>query len=465
MTGSVARRAAALLACVNAPAIAAAQTQPTGTRINYISPYAPEPGDVHLYLYNLDPAPNPVASARFNAPDASLEMEHVSPDALVQRYPSTAPSVSQIGRFGADVNVAGVLIYVNYDGPNRGTRVAVPCLSVVDASQNSDPTDSPRAFLDTYGAVFAGADYQAGYDAYRAFLRGDDSAIAYQGTRQFSASDFRSDVYSCSVERNTQNPIVGSPASLQYEQVADGLDFTGPAEDADDPAWGLGGRIGKVQRGGRYGVQLDARLNRTFRVIEGSRALLSLEVPVGYQEINGQRQWRGYAAVALSYPVKPWLTITPRLAYGYTSAPEQEIKGQVASGTVAGTVFFPGLVGRGTLTGGLMLGYSKVTHVEFAGETVDGNTSNVTFRGGGAYELPLGRRLFGRAASARGSYSFTVLTGDNVFVNKVHEFAASVGVRSRGDESRNGFELLRVGILARQARRSDAAFLFAGYRF
>lgn len=404
-----------------------------------------------------------------NIPQLTLALENASPQRFAGDFGINPLTADFDFISGASVNgVVVVALGGNSPDPTDPTgdfEVFVPCLStgeyVIQPGGVSGPDDSGF-----YGLDFEASSYQQGYADYRSWLDGGNVDPDFQGDREFTAAQFRTDVYGCGVTDAGVNPIVGNPDSVQFQQVSDGLDLSAPQLGDDDAAWGIGLRAGRTQYGGRYGTQVAARVNRSFRPFEGSRTLLTFDVPVTYQRVAGQEQWRGYAAAALTVPLRPWWTVTPRLSYGFASAPDEEVKGQVAAATLASNLFFPDLVGRGAVTLGGMVGYSKVTRVEFAGKAIDGGkTENVSFRAGGAYELPLATRLFARTASVRGSYAFTLLTGDALYVNKVHELSASVGVRSRGGEQRNSFELFRLGLMARLAERSNAASMFLGYRF
>ncbi|MET0371239.1 MAG: hypothetical protein ABW039_07665 [Sphingobium sp.] len=442
-----------------------------------LSPDIPNDGDNYIGFLDPDGVALSLALERYDQVGPStFRMEHLSLNNLDARYPGLLQGTpSQPGFFAyfSRTNIAGVEIraqgFQQLDADYADIEIYVPCLSSgVRPSLSAQEYFSRSEDMDVpYGIQFPvfGGTYADAYAAFQSWLDGGNPPTNYFSNQRFTGAEFREGVYGCSVTTAGVNPLVGNPQSLQYQQVQDGLDFSTPSLEADDTDWGLGGRIGHVQRAGRYGTQFDVRLSRSFRVAEGSRTLVTVDVPVSYQTVGGQKQWKGYVAVGAAIPVTQDIAISPRISYGFTEAPEQQIKGQVATASVAATAVKPNMLGRGSLTVGGMVGYSKVTHVEFAGRSLNTKTDNISFRGGLAGDWPLDAKLLGRAGSVRTSYAFTLLTGDNLYADKVHELTASVGVRSRGTELRNAFEMMRIGLIARFAHGSNAGHAFIGYRF
>lgn len=462
---------------------------PSDEPVNYINPVIPNAGDVVIAFGTTTHLQNP--TDHFHVENARLELDHLSLDALRARYPTQFGNQAQVTFTTTDNNILGVVVWGDYtrraqpDGSQLNSfQVAVPCLSsgpFTDASGNVFTSDGfGLGFDDLYGISFSGQGYDQTYNAYRTFLSGGQNTGSYTGTKQFNAAQFRQGVYSCSVQKADRNPLVGNPTSLQSQIVNEGMDLGGDsaAEQApttttdgnatsggDDTDWGVGFRVGQVNYGGTAGYQIDGRVNRSFRVLAGNRSLLTVDMPISYQRVAGQEQFRIFGAVSLVVPVTRRWTLEPRLAYGYSSAPQQDLKGQVASASLASRLFFNNPFGRGQLVVGNMVGYSKVTNVQFAGQSVDEKTENWNTRNGIAYELPLKDRMGGRQVSVRASYAYTRYFGDELFSKYLHEATVSMGVRLRGDSMRTRSESMRFGFLYKWGRAYKAGFAYVGYRF
>lgn len=410
-------------------------------------------------------------------PGRTMALEHIAPAQIGAAFGINAATADY--DFGSFTKVMGVVVAASGSNlSNSGAlggllgefgelTVVVPCLSDNPdrVFEDLDEADT-LAQAGAYGVTFERDSYQQSYGAYVDWLGGGNATPTAYGNRQITGAQFRGELFGCSVRGTAVNPIVGNPDSIQYQQVADGLDLAQQPNNPEDSAWGLGLRVGRIEYGGNYGTQAAIRLSRNIRFSEGSRALLSFDTPVTYQKVGNVEEWRGYTAVALTLPVSTRFTITPRVSLGFAHSSAQQLDGLVAAGTIAATYAIPNVIGRGTLTLGGMAGYSKATHIFVMNQRIAGITpENSSFRGAAAYDFPLGRRFFGRGGSARASYAFTKLGGDSLYVRDVHELSASVGVRSRESQARNAFELLRLGVITRLARESDAAHLFVGWRF
>ena len=410
-------------------------------------------------------------------PDKTMALEHIAPAQLGATFginPTTADY-----NFATFAKVMGVVVGAegsNFSlsgglnglfGQSGNLTVVVPCLSdepdrVFERLEDANTLAEAGA----YGVSFERLSYQQSYAAYNNWLSGGPAQPTEVGNRPVTGAQFRSELFGCSVRGTSVNPIAGNPDSIQYQQVSGGLDLAQQATNPEDSAWGLGVRVGRIRYGGASGTQAAVRLSRNTRFSEGSRAFLAFDTPITYQKVGDVEELRFYTAAALVLPLSARLTITPRASVGFAHSGSQQLDGLVAAGTISATYAIPNLVGRGVLTLGGMAGYSKATHVFFMNQRIEGvGPENTTLRGAAAYELPLSRRFLGRGGSARASYALTRLSGDSLFVRTVHELSASVGVRSRGSEARNAFELLRLGVIGRIARDSNAAHLFLGWRF
>ncbi|GGY97937.1 hypothetical protein [Novosphingobium colocasiae] len=374
-------------------------------------------------------------------------------------------------------NAAGQQV-VNFDGwravDQDGVYTAAPA-GVSQAAFDNIESD----YQDPYSVVFIGLDpnnaAELAFAKYEQFLDANSSqapndpqtgvAWGYRGSQQFSSSQMLKGIYGCSVSKAGVNPLVGNADSLQQQMVEQALDFTLPTFGVDEAPWGLGLRIGRVNKQGAVGTQYDARINRAFRLSEGSRALLILDVPVSYSDVKGVRTLRVSGAMALRYPVSRRWSLEPRVGFGYVNAYDQGLEGQVMTGSLS-SLYMLDNIGRGSLTIGNMVGYTKVIKAELYGYDVGNRTNNVVFRNGFAYDLPLsGVRVGKRQSSVRASYAFTKYVGDELYTENIHEATLSMGVRTRETDTRSSEELFRFGLIGKLANNYKSGHLFIGYRF
>lgn len=428
-----------------------------------------------------------------------VDLSHIAWNAVANRYTSyfsqtLADGTSRytLDYFASDSSINGAVVHGDYREEYRGDepftaypddggadyyvfRAALPCASTgapdIDLREDGDPVNEGlgSAYQDYYGIQFAGDTPQAAYAAYQSFVAGgaiDASRTLYTGAQQFTADQWRTSIYGCSVSQAAVNPLVGNSRSLQFDMAASGLDLaSSPSVDANDNHWGIGLRVGRVSEAGSWGTQYDASISKSWRLSEGSRARILLDVPITIEDFRSVTRYRGYASLGLHYPISSVWALEPRVAYGFVDAKQNRIDGQMFSASLASRLTFGNLMGRGVLTVGNMVGWTKVTRIEFDGEKIDANTSNAVFRNGAAYELPLKGRLNGRAASVRGSYVHTYFTGDKLYARSLHEGSLSLGIRSREDSARNSYEVMRIGAMGRIGSDYKSWHVFFGYRF
>ncbi|MET0370292.1 MAG: hypothetical protein ABW039_02835 [Sphingobium sp.] len=431
--------------------------------------------------------------------DASItiELDNFRLRDILARYGiSRANGLGESGLAFTNTNVLGTQVLARYRQTAIGAaslEVILPCASsgrsdTLGASVRAQglpyagaPADAPATVVENVEASYA-SPYSVRFDAaspsdaerqYRDFLSANSTTGAWQyGGEAFSSSQLLARIQSCSVATSNSNPLIGSPEGLQFQMVEAALDSgmqmidsdMGPRREVEDEPWGVGARIGVVDRGGVTGTQFDAKINRVFRVFEGGRSLLSIDVPISYLNIKGADQFRAAASVALRMPVSSIWGIEPRISYGMVTAQQAGLKGQMVTGTVTSLLFLNNLLGRGAITIGNMVGYSKAVRVELYGQKIDSGQGNVVLRNALAYELPIKRRA-SRQMSLRGSYSMTNFLGADIYANTYHEISTSLGVRSRTANIRNAFEVFRIGIATKFGRDYKAAHLFVGYRF
>lgn len=326
-----------------------------------------------------------------------------------------------------------------------------------------------------YSVIFQAANFDAAERAYGNFLRADTTSGAwrYGGSQSFTSAQMFSRMQTCSVKNSNDNPVVGSPQSLQHQNVEQALDLSEPLiggglfpqSGVEDIPWGLGGRIGYVNRSGTVGTQFDLRLSRMFRLHESSRALLIVDLPVSYFHASGNKLLRASTSVAVRLPLSNIWAVEPRIGYGYVAGEQGRLNGQVASASITSLLHLQDPMGRGAFTLGNMLGYTKVTAMKMFGKLLDTKTENIVLRSAIAYELPIARRTAARQLSLRGSYTLTSFEGDQLHAKTYHDVTLSLGVRARNMDVRNGFEMLRIGLNGVKARDYKAAHIVVGARF
>lgn len=468
------------LASLLAPMSAAAQSFDTQAYHDRLLAELPNSGDAQIDLYqNFQTL---VSDHKYRVEGPAIELANLAEAEIVSR--AGIANLNGNVSIRAVTNVSGTLLHLAYEGrqlflgaPDAAGQnasiiaVSLFCKSTIapnDPGYFITPNGVTRTASDIYGVFFTGSGYTSNYAAYRTYLRGDAQPTGYTGSARPSASDFRQSVYECGVHDNATNPLVGTSGSLQARMVQDALDFTAPlvpalAMEATD--WGVGLRVGQVAAEGHAGIQVDGMVNRSWRIGTGTRALVTLEIPFSYRNVLNNRDWRVYAAGSAALPVTRHWTATPRIAFGFANAIDQEIRGQMLSVSLTNAYRIDRFLGRGSLTLANLVGYTRVVHMDYVGKAISTQTANYAIRSGLAWDYPMRSRVFGRQATVRYSYAFTYYGGDDLYSRNAHELSASLGVRGRETTVRNRFETLRLGLMARLGRGYDSAFLFAGVRF
>lgn len=268
------------------------------------------------------------------------------------------------------------------------------------------------------------------------------------------------------------DPLVGNPYSLQGNMSRNALDFTdgmslvelGPnANSAGDPF--IIGATFSTGSAGRFDMtRIDARINKGWRILEGNRARLKLDVPFSFTTIKGAAAYTGEIGLGLEVPIKAnvW-SLEPRVAYGITYSSEQGALGHIVQGTIASRLVLRGL-GRGQLMIGNMAGYS--TTLDTPGDlNINPDVKAWIFRNGFAYELPLKMRVAGRNTSFRASYGFTNYSGAKLFNNNFHEASISFGLRGREDTPKAFRDVVRLNFNTIQAKGFSTYTVGLGFRF
>lgn len=267
------------------------------------------------------------------------------------------------------------------------------------------------------------------------------------------------------------DPLAGNPNSLQASLTRGALDLTNGdslveegANTAGDP-WIIGATY-TTGSAGRFDIsRFDARVQRSFRVFEGNRALLKFDLPVNYSKISGASVYSAQLGLGLEVPViaQTW-SIEPRVAYGAVYSADAGSAGHIIQGSLTSRYVVQGL-GRGRLIVGNMVGYSQTLDAPGTDANINPDLKNFVTRNGLAYELPLKSRIGGRASSIRASYGFTHYFGDDLRNNSFHEASLSFGIRGREESVRATRDLIRFNLNAVQARGYSSYTAGLGFRF
>lgn len=269
----------------------------------------------------------------------------------------------------------------------------------------------------------------------------------------------------------------GNPGSLQSSIARNALDLTsgdsvieeesaseGVANTAGDPF--IVGASYTTGGAGRFDIQrIDARIQRSFRVFEGNRAQLKIDLPFSYSRISGAKGYSAQLGVGLEVPViaRRW-SLEPRVAFGAVYSGDSGTYGNVLQASVSSRYVLNG-VGRGRLVIGNMIGYSTTLDPIGTQAKLNPDLKNVVLRNGLAYELPFKGRVGGRSVSMRGSYAFTKFFGSDLRNDNFHEVTLSFGLRGREESVRARRDLVRLNLSTTQARGYHTYTAGLGFRF
>ena len=379
--------------------------------------------------------------------------------------PTLGTFYAQVGQIDGVFDIQGAPVVAGYAANGRtltlnfvsshsvvapnGVAVSVP---VTDAS------GTPCTFS------FTGNTRQAAYDQFAAAVDDDSSPTSQR-------------MFQCLSRARAQfspvDPLVGNPFSLQGSMVRSALDLTeGDSLVEADPAAGANSSgdpwiIGATFAGGSAGrfdiTRIDGRVAKGWRVFEGNRARLKLDLPFSFTRIKGATAYNGQLGLALEVPIKSNWSLEPRVSYGLVYSGDQGSVGHIVQGSVASRYVIRGL-GRGQLVIGNMVGYSST--LKTPGDiNLNPDIKNWVFRNGAAYELPLKMRVMDRATSVRASYTFTKFAGDELFNNNFHEGTISFGLRGREDTPKQFRDVMRLIFSTVQAKGFSTYTAGVGFRF
>lgn len=267
------------------------------------------------------------------------------------------------------------------------------------------------------------------------------------------------------------DPLVGNPGSLQASLLRNAMDLSigdsliEQGEGAPGDPW----TVGATYSGGNAGrfdyERFEGRIQRSFRIFEGNRAQLKFDLPIQYSRIAGADNYSVQLGVGLEMPViaKRW-SIEPRVSYGAVYSEDLGSAGHILQASVTSRAVFDG-IGRGRVVLGNMVAYSTTLSVPGLELRFNPDITNVSFRNGVAYELPIKARVGGRNSSLRASYTNTQLTGDELRNDNFHEFTLSFGLRGREESVRAARDLIRFNANATIANGFESFSAGVGFRF
>lgn len=166
------------------------------------------------------------------------------------------------------------------------------------------------------------------------------------------------------------DPLAGNPNSLQASLTRSALDLSnGDSAIEQDPApegvavpndpWLIGATY-NTGSAGRFDIdRVDARIQRSFRVFEGNRAMFKIDLPLNYAQINGSDTYSAQLGIGLEIPVidRKW-SIEPRIGYGAVYSEDLGSVGHILQGSVTSRYVING-IGRGRIVIGNMVGYAQ----------------------------------------------------------------------------------------------------------
>lgn len=272
------------------------------------------------------------------------------------------------------------------------------------------------------------------------------------------------------------DPLAGNPNSLQAALTRSALDLSnGDSAIEQDPVpegvavpndpW-LVGATYNTGSAGRFDIdRVDARVQRSFRIFEGNRAMLKIDLPLNYSRINGADTYSAQLGIGLEVPLidRKW-SIEPRIGYGAVYSEDLGSVGHILQGSITSRYVING-VGRGRFVIGNMVGYAQTLDTPGTSANINPDLKNWSLRNGIAYDLPLKARLFSRGSSMRASYAFTQYLGSDLRNNSFHEATLSFGLRGREDSPRATRDLIRINLSTIQARDFSSYTIGVGFRF
>jgi hypothetical protein len=269
--------------------------------------------------------------------------------------------------------------------------------------------------------------------------------------------------------------LIGNPNSLQGSLNRAVLNLDEPSEvldeaiavrrESDPSGWMVGGRIGTYSSLNSDTTFAEGVVERSFRLGEGSRSLFKVSAPFNFSKYdNGDTQSSATGRIAYEKAILSgkW-AVEPSAAIGYVFQ-----SGALDSGALytvgVSSRYKIAPVGRGHIIIGNAITYSSTIPIE-NDSIKTAEVANTAFRNGVAYQMPVGERVFGRQTWLRASYTYTNLTGDDVFLDKYHDVSVSYGFGSKESTVRQAADTFRIGLSGVFGKEFNSYSLNLGYRF
>jgi len=264
------------------------------------------------------------------------------------------------------------------------------------------------------------------------------------------------------------DPLAGNPASLEASMVA--RDFApvfnafssnevegrpqqtvlamapGPVSDLAQagmsgilggpqsfrPMPGLGAQYGNFHEQGLTAQTVTIPLSLTFRSDLDPRRQLSLNMPIGLNNIQGATGYSVGLGGSLRYPMATRWALVGSLGYGMTASPDLGSAGQMASASVASSYLIR--TEPVDLIIGNMIGYYRAIATTLGGISADPRIGNTAFRNG----VLVSRKTdwIGGGLSLEGSLVNTYYAGTPLYSNNYTEVRVGLGSNRRADSVR-----------------------------
>ena len=315
----------------------------------------------------------------------------------------------------ARINFRGLEMHAEFDQDSDTLEFRVPDLDIDE--------------------TFSGADREASVDEFVEFMKSE-------------GRDILDDIQNELARVSPIDPIAGNPASLQSMLIGEAFDngaFAVGRPRADN-------EIGISVSGGAWKTADYSGRSATVApeygfVFAGDPGMkLRIRVPARYQDVEGAAVYAVAPNLSLTVPVADGWTLTPTAAWGLTASVDAGSVAQMIGGAVASAYEIPAFpTPDATLTVGNMIGYARTLKLSIRDYSFDPGIANTVLKNGVMAEMPFDGELFGGdRLSARASYAFTALLGDDLFMNRWHELALELA--SIQDASGMLAEEFRLGV-------------------
>jgi hypothetical protein len=256
-----------------------------------------------------------------------------------------------------------------------------------------------------------------------------------------------------SVAKTPNDPVAGTPSSLQAQMIAS--TFAAGSDVGSSPLTGGNVQSGTLARphlglslrSGRYwGDGYSARVTSLplsyVIALDDPRWALKLDAPLQMVELNGATSYTGSVGVGLRMPVYDTWTLTPEVRVGHTRNKALGLAGSLASLSITSNV--RGKFGKLDVTTGNSVSYIKSFPVRYRGVKLDYNLENVVFRNGVELSGPLRKKLFGLPMTWQASVVNSYFTGSDTYVKSATDISFSLGSVA----SKNGvtWDSVRLGL-------------------